>query len=102
MTSANDPVTPHLTYNETSGHANGFMEGLTKREYFAILITQSLVSTTTVRRSSLWSKIKIFFGHNGWKMNYDYHGHKVCKSAVETADMLIEALNNNQPKNNNQ
>lgn len=32
----NEPVTPHLTYNTTSGHADGFLEGLTIRQHFAI------------------------------------------------------------------
>lgn len=44
MTNATDPVTPHLTYNQTSGNANGFMEGLTKREYFAAMAMQGLLS----------------------------------------------------------
>lgn len=45
MTNGNDPITPHLTYNKTSGHADGFVEGLTKREHIAIAAMQGILSS---------------------------------------------------------
>lgn len=39
-----EPVTPHLTYNRTTGNADGFKEGLTKREYFAAMSMQGILA----------------------------------------------------------
>lgn len=71
MTNATDPVTPHLTYNQTSGNANGFMEGLTKREYFAAMAMQGLLA------------------------DENNHGHieLIALDAVRFTDALINALN---------
>jgi len=71
MTNANDPITPHLTYDNTSGHANGFIEGLTKREYFSAMAMQGLLAY-------------------GWNVHeYD----EASKCSVKAADALITALN---------
>ena len=73
MTNANDPVIPHLTYNQTSGNANGFIEGLTKREYFAAMAMQGLIANC-------------FYGTG---IPDEQHAIK----AVQMADELINALN---------
>ena len=79
MTNANDPVTPHLTYNTTSGHANGFMKGLTKREHFAAMAMQGILSNS-----------------EGWD-NTGTHLRYVSNMATKYADALIEALNKPLP-----
>jgi hypothetical protein len=45
MTKGNDPINFHLTYNSYSGNPDGCMEGLTKREYFAAMAMQGLVTS---------------------------------------------------------
>jgi hypothetical protein len=84
MTNGNDSI---------HNSEQGVQDGLTKREYFASLIAQSLVTSTMVRRATIWSRLGIFLGLNGWTMYNEYNSKKVCKAAVETADTLIEELN---------
>ena len=69
MTNSKDPVTPHLTYNKNSGKADGFMDGLTKREYFAAMAMQGLIA----REPNSIEYIAFY--------------------AVDLADELIKALN---------
>jgi len=93
MTNANDPVTPHLTYNTTSGHADGFMKGLTKREHFAAMaktpdaILLGLVDAWKGDGGSLplWNDVMI---KQFAKLEAEYK--------VAAADSLIEALNKPQ------
>jgi hypothetical protein len=44
MENEKQPISPTLTYNELSGQPNGHLLGLTKREYFAGLAMQGLLS----------------------------------------------------------
>lgn len=77
MTHPNDPVIAHLTYNSITGAANGFVEGLTKREYFAAMAMQGLLSN---------------YNQNGMYGN-SVEYPMVEKAAVRQADALIKALN---------
>jgi len=44
MENGKQPISATLTYNEVSGQPNGHLLGLTKREYFAGLAMQGLLS----------------------------------------------------------
>jgi hypothetical protein len=76
MTNANDPINHHLTYDQTSGHANGEIEGLTKREYFAAMAMQGFM----IGRSYLHADTS----------------EKIAEYSVLQADVLITALNEKQ------
>lgn len=73
MTNANDPINHHLTYNQISCHANGEIEGLTKREYFAAMAMQGIVSNRGMIDTDNWE----------W----------LAENSVKAADALITALN---------
>ena len=87
MTNGNDPITAHLTYDTYSGQPNGFLEGLTKREYFAARALQGLLSNNNVLK---------FFQRDGLSPN-DFIS-LVSKDSTAIADELIKALNETENK----
>ena len=44
MKNGEQPITPTLRYNQSSGQPNGHLLGLTKREYFAGLAMQGMLA----------------------------------------------------------
>ena len=44
MTNSEQPITPTLRYNQSSGQPDGHLLGLTKREYFAGLAMQGMLA----------------------------------------------------------
>ena len=83
MITGNEPVTPHLTYNETSGHANGFVEGMTIRQHYAGLAMQGLLSNADALKD-----IRKESGDD-----WDKYGEMVAAVAVALTDALIAQLN---------
>lgn len=77
MTNGNDPVTAHLTYDETTGAANGFLYGLSKREYFSAMAMAAMISSG-----------------NGFDANDDSI-RNISECSVRQADALIKQLNSN-------
>ena len=75
MTQGNEPVTPHLTYNVSSGQPNGLKEGLTKREYFAAMAMQGMCA------------------NQPFLNNLNAEPSQVAAACIEIADALINALN---------
>ncbi len=66
-TKPNEPINP-IDYSED----NYVTTGLTKREYFAVMVTQGIISN---------------------KDGLDIKIERIVESAVDTADALIEELN---------
>lgn len=73
MTYGNDLSAPTLIYNKESGEPNGFERGLTKREYFAALAMQGMLSNETIINNDNWE----------W----------IAENSVKQADELIKKLN---------
>ena len=60
------------------------------RDYFAGLAMQSILSKTIVKKHSIWSKIRIFLGFEGYDIDFDVFMNKVSRAAYEMADAMIE------------
>ena len=65
-------------------------EGMTLRDYFAAKAMQGLIIKTTERKLSIYSKILIFFGRNGWTIDYELSESKISKSAYNIADAMLK------------
>ena len=73
-TKSNEPVHPHVYPHPEFGHMHLMESGLTKREYFAAMALQGYISATPPE--SNWPS-----------------PNEAAKDAVEFADALIKALN---------
>lgn len=72
MTRSNDQAMPYVVNDSSEG---GYVEqGLTKREYIAIMAMQGLISS-------------------GWNGNLNKEHSHIAKKSVELADVLIAELN---------
>jgi len=78
----NPPAFPNANTQERAG--------MTLRDYFAAKAMQSLVIKTTERKLSIYSKILIFFGCNGWSVDYDLSEINISKSAYSIADEMLK------------
>jgi len=83
------PMETAYIYNE-DGQSTGNQDGMTLRDYFAAKAMQSLISKTTERKLSVWSKILIFFGRNGWTVDYELPQSKISNSAYDIADAMLK------------
>lgn len=68
--------------------------GLTKREYFAAQAMAGFITAGRIRRMTLWSRILMYLGSTKWVATNMYNNKENAESAVEMADELIKALNN--------
>ncbi len=57
MENGKQPISATLTYNEVSGHPNGHLLGLTKREHFAGLAMYSFLSTGKDSNAEDWVRL---------------------------------------------
>lgn len=84
MTNGNDSATG-FAYSANQAAENGLIfTGLTKREYFAAMAMQGLLSNVTVFNGEIQG--------NHSAENLDF----VCKESAYLADALIKALNETQ------
>lgn len=67
------PAFPHLVYNSTTGKPDGFREGLTKREYTAIMIAQGLCANSVPGQH--------------------HRPENLIRETIEMTDALLNALN---------
>ncbi len=63
------------------------------RDYFASMAMQSMVSKTMIKKHSIWSKILIFFGYEGYSVEFDVYMKKISKASYEMADAMIKEKN---------
>lgn len=64
--------------------------GMTLRDHFAGLAMQSLILKTTERKLSIWSKVLIFLGRDGWIVDYELSQSKISNSAYDIADAMLK------------
>jgi len=82
MTNSNSAAFAKAAFYHPDGGADSPQEGLTKREYFAAMAMQGIISTTNM-------------GFNHLKDG------RIAKEAVILADALINALNQNNDTQTN-
>ena len=78
---------PQTEFNDNT-HSN--YNGMTLRDYFAAKAMQSLILKTTERKLSIWSKILIYFGRNGWTVDYELSELNISKSAYSVSDSMLK------------
>lgn len=84
---AEQPINATLTYNSTTGEPNGHYLGLTKREYFAGLAMQGMLSHKPPAYDGSYYGVG---ARNTEKYREDF-----CKTAISIADELLKQLENN-------
>lgn len=80
QTDATHPVYPQLDW----GNQGAKMDGLTKRELFAAMAMQGMMSNSIDKQQ----------GQKPW---WSMNGDELATEAVHQADCLIEALNKEKP-----
>ena len=92
-TNPNDPSAPAPHQSQDGTIQHDVYLGLTKREYFAGLAMQSFITSTIIRKKTLFSKMKILIGINGWKADHEFNKDAISRASLEVADALINELN---------
>ncbi len=59
------------------------------RDYYAGLAMQSIINKTIVKKHSIWSKIRVFFGYEGYKIDFDLFMAKIAKASYEMSDAML-------------
>lgn len=65
-------------------------EGWTLRDEIANSAMKSLIIRTTERKLSLWCKILIFLGLDGWTVDYELSQKNISISAYKIADEMLK------------
>lgn len=66
------------------------------RDFYAGLAMQSILSKTVVKKHSILSKIRILFGIEGYKIDFDVYSKKIAKASFDMADVMLEERNKKQ------
>ena len=64
------------------------------RDYYAGLAMQSILSKTIVKKHSIWSKIRVFLGLEGYSIDFDVYDKKISKASYEMADAMLKEREN--------
>ena len=65
------------------------------RDFYAGLAMQSILTKTIVKKHSIWSKILILLGMEGYNIEFDTYMVKIAKASYDMADAMLEEKTKN-------